>query len=254
VRVEGSVTIITGGASGLGEGLARSLVADGGRVVLLDLAGSAGAELAGELGEGARFEPVDVTVPEQVEAAVERAGAAFGRIDVAVGCAGISQAVRTLGRDGEPFPLEEFRRTIDINLVGAFDVVRWAARRMAANPPGEDGERGLIVNVGSIAGIEGHAGQAAYAASKGAINALTLPLARDLAAWGIRVVTVAPGMMDTPMTRAASEGYLQRLLELQLFPRRFGTAEDFARIVRAIMESTLLNGEVIRLDAGARLR
>lgn len=253
MKVEGSVALVTGGASGLGEGAVRMLVEGGGRAVILDLPDSRGAEISAGASDRVGFVPVDVTVPEQVEAAVAEAASAFRRLDVAINCAGMSPAARVVGRDGQPFPLDVFRRTVDVNLNGLFDVVRWSAVHMARNQPSEEGERGLIVNVASIAGLEGQAGQAAYAASKGGVIALTLPLARDLAMHGIRVMTVAPGIMDTQMLAGIDDRRRQALTDIHVFPKRLGTPEDFALLVRSLMENTLLNGDVVRLDAATRL-
>ncbi|WIX75075.1 SDR family NAD(P)-dependent oxidoreductase [Amycolatopsis carbonis] len=253
MRIEGSVGLVTGGASGLGAGTARRLVAGGGRVGILDLASSAGAELAAELGEAALFVPTDVADEAAVEKAVGAVAERFGRIDVCVNAAGISPAARVLSRKGELHPLDLFRRTLEINLVGAFDVLRHAVAVMARNEPGPDGERGLIVNVSSAAALEGQAGQAAYSASKGGLVALTLPLARDLAIWGIRVMTVCPGIMDTGMLAGADEKRRAALMDLHVFPKRLGRPEDFARLVTSFMENELLNGEVVRLDAATRL-
>jgi 3-hydroxyacyl-CoA dehydrogenase/3-hydroxy-2-methylbutyryl-CoA dehydrogenase len=253
VRIEETVGLVTGGASGLGAGVAAMLVAGGGRAAILDLEGSRGAELAGELGAAAAFFEVDVSKPDQVAAAVDAAAAHFGRLDLVVNCAGVSPAGRTLDRRGEMASLETFRRTLEINLVGLYDVVRHGARHMARNEPGEDGERGLIVNTASIAGIEGQSGQTAYAASKGGIIALTLPLARDLAIWGIRVMAIAPGIMDTRMLAEFPPEQREAMAALHLFPKRLGRAEDFARLVAALMENRMLNGEVVRLDAATRI-
>jgi 3-hydroxyacyl-CoA dehydrogenase/3-hydroxy-2-methylbutyryl-CoA dehydrogenase len=224
----------------------------GGRAAILDLPGSAGDSLARSLGDAAAFFEVDVSVAEQVERAVDAAAERFGRLDLLVNCAGVSPVARTLGRDGGMASLDTFRRTIEINLVGLYDVARHAARHMARNAPGEDGERGLIVNTASIAGFEGQSGQTAYAASKGAIIALTLPLARDLAIWGIRVMAIAPGVMDTGMLAQFGEGQREAMARLHLFPKRVGRPEEFAMLVRTCLENSLLNGEVVRLDAGAR--
>ncbi len=253
MRIEETVGLVTGGASGLGAGVAAMLVAGGGRAAILDLEGSRGAELAGELGAAAAFFEVDVSKPDQVAAAVDAAAAHFGRLDLVVNCAGVSPAGRTLDRRGEMASLETFRRTLEINLVGLYDVVRHGARHMARNEPGEDGERGLIVNTASIAGIEGQSGQTAYAASKGGIIALTLPLARDLAIWGIRVMAIAPGIMDTRMLAEFPPEQREAMAALHLFPKRLGRAEDFARLVAALMENRMLNGEVVRLDAATRI-
>ena len=253
MHVEDAVALVTGGASGLGAGTARMIVERGGRVGILDLPTSAGEELAATLGPSALFVPSDVSDETQVEQAVGRVAEHFDRIDVCVNAAGISPAARVLSRKGDMHPLDVFRRTIDINLVGAFDVLRHSVAVMARNSPGPDGERGLIVNVASAAALEGQVGQAAYSASKGALVALTLPLARDLAIWGIRVMTVCPGIMDTGMLAGIDEQRRSALLDLPVFPKRLGRPEDFAHLVGAFMENGLLNGDVVRLDAATRL-
>ncbi|MBP2367803.1 SDR family NAD(P)-dependent oxidoreductase [Pseudonocardia parietis] len=253
MRVRGSVGLVTGGASGLGAGTARRLVAGGGRVGILDLPTGDGEALVGELGDAATFVPADVADEEQVEKAVARVADHFGRIDVCVNAAGVSPAARVLSRKGDLHPLDVFRRTVEINLVGTFDVLRHAVAAMSRNEPGPDGERGLVVNVSSAAALEGQAGQAAYSASKGGIVALTLPLARDLAIWGIRVMTVCPGIMDTGMLAGADEKRRAALMDLHVFPKRLGRPADFADLVATFMENELLNGEVVRLDAATRL-
>jgi 3-hydroxyacyl-CoA dehydrogenase/3-hydroxy-2-methylbutyryl-CoA dehydrogenase len=253
MEIENSVALITGGASGLGEGAARFLVDRGGRVAILDLVSSAGADVAEDLGPAAAFFPTDVRDPEAVQASVAGALEAFGRIDINVNAAGVAPPARVVGRDGTLFPLDLFKFVIDVNLVGLFDVARNCAAAMQRNEPNAEGERGLIVNVASIAAFEGQVGQAAYAASKGGVVSLTLTLARDLASSGIRVMTVAPGIMDTAMLAAAPEELKESLAGLHVFPKRLGTAEDFARLVAHLVENPMLNGEVVRLDAGARM-
>jgi 3-hydroxyacyl-CoA dehydrogenase / 3-hydroxy-2-methylbutyryl-CoA dehydrogenase len=248
-----TAAIVTGGASGLGEGAVRMLAAAGGRAAILDLPDSAGAAIAAELGDGVVFHPTDVSDPDQVRAAVDGAREQFGRIDAAICCAGISPAGRVVNRRGEMFSLDTFRRTIEVNLIGLYDVVRNAARHMADNPPGVDGERGAIVNVASIAAMEGQIGQTAYSASKNGIVGLTLPLARDLAPLGIRVFAIAPGIMDTAMVAGLDDERRERLLDLSPFPKRLGRPDDFAALVRTFLETTYVNGEVMRLDAGTRL-
>lgn len=253
MRVRNSVGLVTGGASGVGEGIARMLIGAGASVAILDLPGSPGCALAEELGERAALVPADVTSPGEVETAVRQAAELFGRIDLLVNSAGISPAARAVARDGTLFPLERYRRGIEVNLIGAFDVLRNVAGVMASNEPGADGERGLIVNIGSIAAFEGQIGQASYAAGKGGLVAMTLPLARDLASHGIRVMTICPGTIDTPMVRAASEEIRDYLAAANVFPKRLGSPGDIAEIVRACMETTYLNGEVIRVDAAVRM-
>ncbi len=253
MRTAGAVGLVTGGASGLGEGVVRMLVDRGGRAAILDLPRSRGAELAAELGDAAGFFPADVTDDEQTGAAVRDAVAQFGRLDLCVNAAGISLPARVVARDETLFPMELFRRIVDINLIGTFTVTRHAALHMGHNTPAADGECGLIVNVASIAAFEGQLGQTAYAASKGAVVALTLPLARELSSRGIRVMTICPGVMDTPMVAATPDKVRAALAESPLFPHRLGTPADFAALVAAFMENVLLNAEVVRLDAGTRL-
>jgi 3-hydroxyacyl-CoA dehydrogenase/3-hydroxy-2-methylbutyryl-CoA dehydrogenase len=253
VKLGESVALVTGAASGLGAATARLVAQAGGCVVLVDLPGSAGEGMAAELGERARFVAADVTDSDAVAAAVTAAVDEFGRLDLCVNCAGICPAARVVNRAGALFPLDVFRRAIDINLVGTFDVVRHAAGAMSRNEPRIDGERGLIVLTASIAGTEGQVGQAAYAASKGALVALTLPLARDLASLGIRVMTISPGSMDTAMFAGFGEGVRDSLLDTAVFPKRAGRPDEFARLVGTFAENTYLNGEVVRLDAATRL-
>ncbi len=253
MKVEGSVALVTGGASGLGEGAVRMMVENGGKAAILDLPQSKGEALAAELGDAAHFVAADVTEPDQVEKAVKSAADHFGRIDVCVNSAGIGPSVRVVNKERELFPLETFRKVVDVNLVGLFDVLRWSALMMSYNEPSEEGERGLFVNVASIAGAEGQTGQAAYSASKGGVMAMTLPLARDLALWGIRVMTICPGIMDTPMLAGAPAHVREAMIKIHTFPKRLGTPEDFASLVRQFMENTMLNGDIVRLDAATRL-
>lgn len=248
-----AVALVTGGASGLGEGTARALAAAGGKVSIADLPSSRAEALVAELGAAASFFPTDVTRPEQVQAAVDGVAERFGRLDLTVNCAGVADAARVLARDGSMFPLETYVKVVNINLVGLFDVVRNSARVMSTNEPDPDGCRGVIVNVASIAGYEGQAGQAAYAGSKAGVIGMTLPLARDLATYGIRVGCICPGIFDTGMLAAADHKLRERLVGIHVFPKRLGTPADFAALVRAIYENPMLNGEVIRLDAATRL-
>jgi 3-hydroxyacyl-CoA dehydrogenase / 3-hydroxy-2-methylbutyryl-CoA dehydrogenase len=253
MEIADAVVVVAGGASGLGEACVRVLAARGARIAVLDLPDSRGAGVVEEFGDAAVFLPTDVSDADGVAASVAQVAEVFGRIDVAVNAAGVAPAHRVVGRDGSLFPLDLFRLVVDVNLVGSFDVARRCAYYMARNEPGPDGERGVIVNVASTAAFEGQVGQAAYAASKGGVTAMTLPLARDLAPWGIRVVAVAPGIMDTPMIAAVPEEVRVRLRDVHVFPRRFGRPEEFAALVAHILENRFLNGEVIRFDAGGRL-
>lgn len=253
MKIKDSVAVITGGASGLGFGAASRIASGGGRVVLFDVNEAKGSAAVGELGENARFILCDVSDPTNVEAAVSGAREAFGKIDILVNAAGIAPAQRVLSRDGALHDLELFRVVIGINLVGMFDVIRNVAGVMATNEPGESGERGVIVNVASIAAFDGQIGQAAYSASKGGVVGMTLPIARDLGSVGIRMVTIAPGIMDTPLLDSAPQELKDALAQLHVFPQRLGRPEDFAHLVQAIVENQMLNGEVIRLDAAARM-
>ena len=245
--------IITGGASGLGAATARLLAGRGAAVTVVDLPQSAGGALAEELGDRGGFAAADVTDPTAVAAALDRAAEQMDGIDLCVNAAGIGPAHRVLTRSGTMFPLELFSFVVSINLIGLFDVVRNAVRHMAANEPGDDDERGVIVNVASIAAFEGQIGQAAYSASKGGVAAMTLPLARDLASYGIRVNTIAPGIMDTPMLEAGGPELKERLSQLAMYPKRLGAAEEFASLVVHLAENRFINGEVIRLDAATRM-
>jgi len=252
MRIEGSVVLVTGGASGLGAATVRAVVARGGRAAILDLPSSAGAALAEELGSAALFVPADVTRPEQVTAAVQQTVAAFGALHVAVNCAGVGSAMKITGKQG-PMPLELFEMVIRINLTGTFDVSRLAATEMLKNSRNDDGERGVIVNTASVAAFEGQAGQVAYAAAKGGIAAMTLVIARDLARDGIRCCTVAPGIFDTPMIGLMPDAMRQAIAAQTLCPARLGQPTEYAALACHIVENPMLNGETIRLDGGLRL-
>jgi NAD(P)-dependent dehydrogenase (short-subunit alcohol dehydrogenase family) len=252
MRIEDSTFLITGGASGLGAGTARLLAQAGANVVLGDMNAPAGDGIAAELGSRARFAPTDVTDESQVKALIELARQGFGRLDGVVNCAGIVIGERVLGRSG-PHRLESFRRVIEVNLIGTFNTIRLAAAAMADNPPGESGERGVIVNTASVAAFDGQIGQAAYSASKGAVASMTLPLARELARSGIRVVTIAPGLFDTAMVGGFDEQLKHSLAAQIPFPARLGRAEEYAALVRHIVENQMLNGATIRLDGAIRM-
>jgi len=249
--LEGIVALVTGGASGLGGATVRRLVGCGAKLVILDLDAAKGEALAKEL--GATFVKADVTNAEQVSAAVEHA-AKLGTFRIAVNCAGIGAAARTLSRDGSPHDLGVFQKVIGINLVGTFNVLRLAAAAIAKSEPLEDGERGVIVNTASIAAYDGQIGQIAYSASKGGIVGLTLPAARDLSTVGIRVVTIAPGIFDTPLLAGLPEPARQSLAANVVFPRRLGSPEtDYSALIEHIVRNGYLNGEVIRLDGALRM-
>ena len=252
MKIDGCVALVTGGASGLGEATVRRILEQGGRAVILDRPGSAGEELAAALGTQTVFAPADVTSAEEVAAAVARAIERFGRLDVAVNCAGVGVAMKTVSKQG-PMPLEMFTKVIEINLIGTFNVIRLAAAEMAKNAPSQDGERGVVVNTASIAAFDGQIGQAAYSASKGGVVGMTLPIARDLASVGIRVVTIAPGTFDTPMLALLPKDQRDALGAAIPFPSRLGQPAEFAALARHIVENPMLNGETIRLDGALRM-
>jgi NAD(P)-dependent dehydrogenase (short-subunit alcohol dehydrogenase family) len=251
VEIAGATVLVTGGGSGLGAATARMVVSQGGSVVVADLDRDRGQGVADELGERARFVPTDVTDEASVRGAV---GAAMetGGLHAAVSCAGIALAERVLGRDG-PHDLARFATVVQVNLVGTFNVTRLAAEVMAGNDPGPDGERGVIVSTASVAAFEGQIGQAAYAASKAGVAGMTLPVARDLARHGIRVMAVAPGTFDTPMLAALPAEARESLGAQVPFPSRLGRPAEYAALVRHILENPMLNGEVIRLDGAIRM-
>ena len=252
--ITNGVALVTGGASGLGLATAKALRAAGAQVVILDLPNSAGAERAGDLGDGVRFAAADVRSEADVAAALDVA-AELGPLRVAVNCAGIGPAHRTVGRSG-PFPLPDFARVIEINLIGTFNVIRLAAERMMRLDPigGSDGEeRGVIVNTASVAAFDGQIGQAAYSASKGGVVGMTLPIARDLAGARIRVMTIAPGLFDTPLLAGASDEVRASLGAQVPHPARLGDPAEYAALVAHIVANPMLNGEVIRLDGAIRM-
>ncbi|WP_157267315.1 SDR family NAD(P)-dependent oxidoreductase [Azohydromonas aeria] len=244
--------IVTGAGSGLGAATARRLVAAGARVLLADLNDAAGAALAAELGAPARFVKTDVSDAASAQAALAECRAAFGALHGLVNCAGVAPAEKVLGRDG-PHALESFARTVQVNLVGTFNMLRLAAAAIAESAPGPDGERGVIVNTASVAAFDGQIGQAGYAASKGGVVAMTLPIARELARHGIRVVTIAPGIMETPMLKGMPTEVQDALGRMVPFPSRLGRPDEFAGLVQHIVENAYLNGEVIRLDGAIRM-
>ncbi|MEW2916514.1 SDR family NAD(P)-dependent oxidoreductase [Ruegeria sp. ANG10] len=243
--------IITGGASGLGEATARHFAERGAQVTILDRDGVRGTLVAEEI--GGYFAETDVTNEASVAAAVEQAKNNMGRITAAVNCAGIAYGIKTVGKDG-PHPLDAFQRTIDINLVGTFNVSRLAAAEMAKNDPEPDGARGVIINTASIAAFDGQKGQAAYAASKGGVVGMTLPMARDLASTGIRVMAIAPGIFMTPMLAGLPEEVQQQLAADVPNPARLGDPREYGRLAGFIVEMGYLNGEVIRIDGALRMR
>ena len=244
--------LVTGGASGLGGATVDMIAAAGGRAVVLDVNAEAGRATAARHGASARFVQADVTSDSDVKRAIHEATAAFGRIDGLVNAAGIPAAERVLGKEGVQ-PLAHFTRVVTVNLIGTFNMIRLAAESMAENTPGEDGERGVIVNTASVAAFDGQIGQAAYSASKGGIVGMTLPIAREFARVGIRVMTIAPGTFDTPLLAALPEAARQSLAAQVPFPSRLGKPAEFAALVRHVFENPMLNGEVIRLDGAIRM-
>jgi NAD(P)-dependent dehydrogenase (short-subunit alcohol dehydrogenase family) len=245
MKIEGRTFLVAGGGSGLGAATAGMLAAEGANVVVADLKGEAA-------GDTVRFVETDVTDEDSVRGAIEDALQSFGGLHGAINCAGVASAEKVLGREG-PHSLDSFAKVVEINLVGTFNVVRLAAEVMVKNEPAASGERGVIVNTASVAAFDGQIGQVAYAASKGGVVALTLPVARELAASGIRVVAIAPGIFDTPMMAGLPEAARESLGKQVPFPSRLGRPEEYAALVRHIVENEMLNGEVIRLDGAIRM-
>jgi NAD(P)-dependent dehydrogenase (short-subunit alcohol dehydrogenase family) len=245
--------VVTGGASGLGHGVARHLVAQAARVTLLDVQAEPGERAARELGAGAHFVACDVTSEAAVNAAMAAAAAAMGGLNLLVNCAGIIGAGRALGRNG-PMPAEQFSKVIHVNLIGTFLCDKAAADIMQKNTPNADGERGVIIHTSSVAAFEGQIGQAAYSATKAGVMGMTLPLAREFAAFGIRVMSIAPGIFSTPMLAGMPQEVQDSLGRQVPFPSRLGRPDEYARLVQAIYEIAMLNGETIRLDGAIRMQ
>jgi NAD(P)-dependent dehydrogenase (short-subunit alcohol dehydrogenase family) len=250
MEVAGRVAVVVGGASGMARATARELSQAGAKIAIFDLPISQGQQAADEIGDGAIFIPLDITDDAAVEAALDQVVATFGAIHIGVNVAGGGAARRTVSKSG-PHPLDEFRRVIELNLVATFNLVRLQADRMARNEPA-DGERGVIINTSSIAAFEGQIGQVAYASAKSGIIGLTFTAARDLGSLGIRVMAIAPSLFDTGLTKLAPDDMKAALVEGAAFPKRMGRPEEFARLARAIVETPMLNGSTIRLDAAQR--
>lgn len=252
MNIEGKTAIITGGASGLGESSARRLAEAGAKVLILDLNEERGQALVTQLGSQAAFIKTDICNSEDIGCALDFAIDKFGRIDIAINCAGVSSGMKTASRKG-PHDLDYFRKVININLIGVFDVMRQAAFRMLQNDLNDEGGRGVIVNTASIAAFDGQIGQVAYTASKAALVGMTLPAARDLAGEGIRICTIAPGLFNTPMMAALPEPVRVELARNVPFPQKLGDPDEFAMLVQQIIANPMLNGETIRLDGAIRM-
>lgn len=252
MRLDGHTVIVTGGASGLGGAAVEMIVAGGGRAVILDINEQAGQAAASRLGDRVRFVKTDVTSDADVRRAVDTAVQSFGGVHGLVCAAGIGVAERVLPKEGVQ-PLDHFTRVITVNLIGTFNAIRLAAAAMANNEPTDGGERGVVITTASVAAFDGQIGQAAYAASKGGIVSMTLPIAREFARMGVRVMTIAPGTFDTPLLAGLPEAARQSLAQQVPFPSRLGRPEEYAALVRHIFENEMLNGEVIRLDGAIRM-
>jgi NAD(P)-dependent dehydrogenase (short-subunit alcohol dehydrogenase family) len=252
MEIQGKAAVVSGGASGLGEATVRALVARGAKVVIADMNRERGEALAKELGSAVQFIATDVSNAEQVKAAIEQA-AQLAELRAVVNCAGIAVATRVLDKAGEPHPLASFEKTISVNLIGTFNMLRLGAAQMAKNPADQDNHRGVIINTASVAAFDGQIGQAAYSASKGGVVGMTLPVARDLAKVGIRVCTICPGTLDTPMLAALPEPARVALASAIPFPSRLGLPREFAALALHIVDNNYLNGETIRLDGALRM-
>lgn len=253
MEIKDSIAVVTGGASGLGEAVVRNIVKCDGKAVILDLDVSRGKALSEELGDQAFFVETDVADEASVQNALAEAVKQFGSINTVVNCAGIGVARKLLGKKGV-HDLASFSKVIQINLIGTFNVIRLAAERMVDNQKSEDGERGVIINTASVAAFEGQIGQAAYSASKSGIVGLTLPIARELSAYGIRIMTIAPGLFDTPMFESLPVEARDALGAMTPFPSRLGKPSEYAQLTQSIIENPMLNGEVIRLDGAIRMQ
>lgn len=252
MQIKGSTFIVTGGASGLGGGTARMLAGNGANVVIADLQADKGEALAKELGKSARFAKCDVTSEADGKTAIDTALKEFGGLQGLINCAGIAIGEKTIGKEG-PHSLASFTKTININLIGTFNMIRLAAAAMAKQAPQESGERGVVICTASVAAFDGQIGQVAYSASKGGIVGMTLPIARDLARDGIRVLTIAPGIFETPMLHGLPKDIQDSLGKQVPFPSRLGRADEYAALAKAMIEIQMLNGEVVRLDGAIRM-
>lgn len=252
MNLKGSTFIVTGGGSGLGEATVRMIVDNGGNALIMDIKKENGERVAADLGKACVFAETDVTNSDQVQAAIDTAIGEFGGLHGVVNCAGVGMASRVVTKQG-PHPLDVFEMVVKINLIGTFNVIRLAATVMAGAQPNEEGERGVIVNTASVAAFDGQVGQSAYSASKGGIVGMTLPIARDLASLGIRCNTIAPGIFETPLAMMMPDEVKESLAAQVPFPSRFGRPEEFASLVRQLVENPMMNGETIRIDGAIRM-
>jgi 3-hydroxyacyl-CoA dehydrogenase / 3-hydroxy-2-methylbutyryl-CoA dehydrogenase len=252
MEIKDSVAIVTGGASGLGEACVRNLVNRGGKVSIFDFAEDRGKKVASELGDAVNFCMTDITDEANVQAAIDKTIDAFGAINIAVNCAGVGIPAKVLGKEG-PMAMDHFNKVVQINLMGTMNVVRLAAEKMVKNQGNDDGEKGVVINVASVAAFDGQIGQAAYSASKAGVAGMTLPIAREFAEYGIRIMTIAPGIFRTPMVGGLPENVQEALGKMVPFPKRLGEPSEFAALVQHIVENPMLNGEVIRLDGAIRM-
>jgi 3-hydroxyacyl-CoA dehydrogenase/3-hydroxy-2-methylbutyryl-CoA dehydrogenase len=250
--INGCVAVVTGGASGLGEACVRNFANHGAKVSILDFAEDRGQKVASELGDAVIFCMADVTDEGNVQAAINKTVETFGAIHMAVNCAGVGFPAKVLGKEG-PLNMDQFNRVVQINLMGTMNVIRLAAEKMVANAPNEDGEKGVVINTASVAAFDGQVGQAAYSASKAGVVGMTLPIAREFADYGIRVMTIAPGIFNTPMLNGLSDKVKESLNKMIPFPKRLGEPHEFSGLVQHIIENPMLNGEVIRLDGAVRM-
>ena len=250
--IRGCVAVVTGGASGLGEACVRELAQHGANVAILDVAQERGEQIANEIGDAVRFCKTDITDEKTVREAIDRTADAFGAIHVAINCAGVGTPAKVLGKNG-PMPMDQFNRVVQINLMGTMNVIRFSALRMLENQGNEDGEKGVIINTASVAAFEGQVGQAAYSASKAAVVGITLPIAREFTEYGIRVVTIVPGLFETPMLAGLPEKVKEALSHMIPFPKRLGKPREYALLAKQIIENPMLNGTSIRLDAAIRM-
>lgn len=254
MNLQNAVAVVTGGASGLGLATVEALVARGAKVAVFDMNEQAGAAVAAAHPGKVIFQKVNVADAQSAAEGIAATVKAFGALHIAVNCAGIGAAGKTLDRDSKALPLDAFAKTIQVNLIGSFNIARLAAEEMAKNQPDADGQRGVIIHTASVAAFDGQTGQAAYSASKGGVVGMTLPMARDLARYGIRVNTIAPGIFDTPMMQGVSEEYRAPLIAMVQNPKRFGAPAEYGSLCVSIVENNYLNAETIRLDGGIRMQ